>query len=460
MKKSLMFVMLGIISFLGINSVSAYTSEAEPLTGTYNASNYYLYFDKHIEGYETYKDNINHLIDYWENNHSSEYPFYFIIADYGSRLNSDDLYYRYTLYSSNSTEFLLETGTLVGVGSSFDGNQYVASYSYTSDTNEYKYSGIMEFFQFPLKGSSYIIDSNISPTFKQQEFKYTQNSVLHTEDFDTIHLPSFSSEITSLSIPEIEIKDKGKIPTLKSLYDGSYVSDLTSNYKEINLNNYSYIALSLKDYNNVPDNNYSKYTNIYVKGQLCITPVYNYGMTERKDILTDSQMQGCSVYYDDFSLNRMYILKEDVKNHAIYYLKAYDTSKENVVKIDTSMFDISYITEDDKDNPSVSIGGKNYPTLSYDTLTDSATISQNNGYTPGISCAVGDMNCYKDNNTDNIFDDLFSNPLEFFKDVFSSVKSIFDIVVEFIALLPPMMQSFLYLSFMLAIILGLIKIIL
>ena len=452
MKKNLMFIMLGIISFLGINSVSA---------DTYNHSYFYDYFDDHIQAYETYKDKINHLIDYWENNHSSEYPFYFLIARRIETLQTAEVSYEYIIYSSNSTQFIHKKSYLsFEAGTLYSNDEYFKTYSYSSDTNSFHYSGVRSSPYVQNNGSDLILDSNISPTYKYEIFNYTHGGISYTADYDTILLPSFSSKVTSLSISEIEIKDKDKIPTFKSLYDGSYISDLTSNYKEINLNDYSYIALSLKDYNTIPDNNYSKYTNIYVKGQLCITPVYNYGMTERKDILTDSQMQGCSVYYDDFSLNRMYILKEDVKNHAIYYLKAYDASKENIVKIDTSMFSISYITEDDKDNPSVSIGGKNYPTLSYDSLTDSATISQNNGYTPGISCAVGDMNCYKDNNTDNLFIDLFDKPLEVLKTVWGAIISIFELITEFILLLPPTMQSFLYMSFMLAIVLGIIKILL
>ena len=69
-------------------------------------------------------------------------------------------------------------------------------------------------------------------------------------------------------------------------------------------------------------------------------------------------------------------------------------------------------------------------------------------------------NCYTENNPNNIFDSIFSSPLEILKNLWSSITSIFDIIVEFISLLPETMQSFLYLSFMIAIILGLIKLIL
>lgn len=452
MKKGLMIFTLGILSFLGINTVKA---------ETYQASNFYLEFDDHLQAYHTYKDNIDYLINYWENNHSSDYPFYFIIARHGTTTSSVKDW-DYTLYSTNSTEFVLQRGSLIGLGNTWDGNDFKYTYSYNSITNEYKYSNNRLSFQFSIRNennvSTYIVDSNISPIFKYQIHRYTTEGNSYTEDFNTILLPSFNSELYSLSIPEIEIKDKDKFPTLKSLYDGSYISNLTNNYLEINLNNYEYIALSLKDYNNIPANNNSLYTNIYVKGQLCITPVYNYGMTERKDVLTGSQIQGCSVYHDDFTLNRMYILKEDVINHAIYYLKSYDKSKDNIVKIDTSVFDISYITEDNKENPIVSINGKDFPTLPYDDLTDSSTISQDNGYTPGVSCPVGDMNCYNDNNPSNIFNNLFDKPLEMLKDVWVVILSFFNLIGEFIALLPPTMQAFLYLAFGIGISLGIIKI--
>lgn len=240
------------------------------------------------------------------------------------------------------------------------------------------------------------------------------------------------------------------------VYPTLYKNGLPSNnlYTEINLNNYAYVALSLKNYNQEPFS-----TNVQVKGNYCLTPVYNYGMTERKDILTGSQVQRCSPYYNNYTPVRTYITESDLKNNAIYYLKAYDTSKDNYVKVDTSVFDITYITEEEKDNPYVTIGNKTYPTIPYDNLTDTSTKSEDEGYNSGASCAVGDFNCMSSSSSSS-FSDLFDKPLEILKTLWSSITNVFGLVTFLISLLPSEMATFLFLGFTLAIVIGLIKMIL
>lgn len=227
-----------------------------------------------------------------------------------------------------------------------------------------------------------------------------------------------------------------------------------SNYMEINLNDYAYVALSLKNYDQEPFS-----TNVRVKGNYCITPVYNYGMTEKKDLLIGSQAQRCSPYYDDYTLVRTYILEQDLKNNAIYYLKSYNTSKDNYVIVDTNIFNVTLITEDEKDNPYVTINGKTYPTIPYDSLTDTATKSEDEGYNSGASCAVGDFNCMSSSSSSS-FSDLFDKPLEILKTLWNSIANVFSLVTFLISLLPSEMATFLFLGFTLAIVIGLIKMIL
>lgn len=460
MKKYLL-MLFGIISFLGINTVKAATIEKN---GIYVASNFYDNFDYLLNEYNTYKENIDQLINYWESNHSNEFPYYFIRV-----FSSDISGTTFILYSSDSSYFLLESGSLRLTGTHFVASSddpyysvhnslgYLYTYKYSTKTG-YSYSGVNSYPSIGLD-NGYIVDSNVNPIYQQKIYSYSQSGTTYIEDFTGIQFPSFTSSSSNFSINEIEIKDGDNFPTLKSLIDGSY-SSLNNNYIDINLNDYSYVALSLKDYDTIPDNNYSIYSNIYVKGQLCVTPVYNYGMTERKDILTGTQVQGCSQYYDDFTLTRMYILKDDVENHAIYYIKAYDTSKDNIIKIDKSIFNVSYITEANKDIPQVNINGKIYPTLSYDILTDTSIKSEEEGYISGVTCAVGDFNCYSEYNPENLFDKIFSSPLDILKGIWSSITSVFSLIPYFLNLLPDTMQSFLYLSFMIAIIIGLLKILL
>lgn len=435
MRKGFLIFLMGIVSFLGINTVSA---------DTFVISNWYDEFEQYIEDYNQYKENIDYMINYWKENYSKDYPYYVIVE----RLDG---------FYADSTKPGFTLGATDDINSFYNNvDLYINAdikISYDPDSNEYSYGNLQENpYDLSLR---WIKDSDFF-----SEYHVLINNGIYSHNYYNFLIPSYTSKTLGVTIPEIELTKDSLYPGLIDLYNGSYLSGSMTSYKEINLNDFSYVALSLKDYNTIPENNHSVYTNIWVKGQLCITPVYNYGMTERKDVLTGTQVQRCSSYYNDFTSTRMYLLKTDVENHSIYYLKSYDTSKENIVKVDTSVFDISYITEETKDNPYVNITGKQYPTIAYDKLTDTATKSEDEDYISGVTCPVGDFNCYNEYNSENIFDSIFDSPLKILKNIWSSITSVFDIISEFISLLPETMQSFLFLSFMIAIILGLIKIIL
>lgn len=451
------FLLLGLLSFIGVNTVSA---------DTFLASNFYDNFETNVNIYLTYKENIDYLINYWEENYSVDYPYYAVVI--ANTINNSPLedpsHFRISLYYGTSNSIILSSTGYLYFSSEkiqYPGHIAYSHIAYNKSTDNYEFFPAQDYssddFEFLTDPIIYTTDS-INPGFKL----LTSNFAVFSSNsyYDNLLFPSYNSTTLNISIPEFELSKGDVFPTISSLYDGSYISSQTDSYKQIDLNNYAYIALSLKDYEDIPSNNSSRYTNFYVKGQLCVTPVYNYGLTERKDVLTNSKMQGCSQYYDDFTLTRMYILKTDVENHAIYYFKAYDTSKDNILKVDTSIFNITYISEENKDNPEILINNKYYPTLSYDSLTDTATKSESEGYVSGTTCAVGDFNCYSENNSENLFDEIFSSPLDFLKSIWDSVTSIFSLIAEFISLLPVPMQSFLYLSFMIAIILGLLKILL
>lgn len=461
MKKGLIFL-LGIISFLGINTVNAEEIYLEYET---NVNQIKPYIDE--IGYDAINNAINENIKYYNENLAIDYPYYFI-----SLLKSDNsLSITLTSFDNFSDyfgDYFNQTfNTYVQlIDFTYNGsNRNIKQISYNMNTNS--------FTETTNNISLFILNSDVKTYYPYNYYYsnfdlYYKGSILNGSCVGTgFGCLSYLSEDDILYIPYLDGSDKYYFHNANTdfllesyyLYDGN-TSLKNETYSSINLNDYSYVALSLKDYDTIPESNSSDYTNLYIKGQLCITPVYNYGQTERKDILTGTQVQGCSQYYNDFTLTRMYILKDDVKNHAIYYLKAYDTSKENYVKVDTSKFNITYITEENKDNPQVNINGKIYPTLSYDSLTDTSTKSEEEGYLPGSSCAFGDFNCYTENNADNMFNDLFDKPLDTLKSVWNSISSIFELISEFISLLPDTMQTFLYISFTIAIILGLLKIIL
>lgn len=446
MKKCLI-LLIGIVSIFGISTVKA---------DTFQASSFYNRFDEGVEILDTYSDNINQLISMWETNHTSEYPYY--IIKYGYDIDGNLQIY---LISLKTVNVALSDSDMQMIDYGFDRDVGVNYYSYVYyfKTNTYsdKLNGVPVI--YVINSGYYLLKSNFIPVFYKGDGAYSQGGQSVKYDFDKISIPSYTSTKYNITFEPFEINLNSYLPTIETLRGGSY-SPSDNNYVEINLNNYAYVALSLKDYTKEISNSYSEYSNVYVKGQLCATPIYNYGQTEKKDIITGSKTQACSQYYNDYELTRFYILPSDVKNHAIYYLKAYDTSKENLVKVDSKYFDISYITEEDKNNPQVSINGKVYPTLSYDQLTDTSTKSEDEGYISGVSCAVGDFNCYEEYNESNVFKDIFDKPLDALKSVWSAIINVFEIIKWFILLLPPTLQSFLYLSFMIAIILGIIKIVL
>lgn len=443
MKKCLS-LLIGIVSFFGISTVKA---------DTFQSNSFYNEFEDNISAYNTYKENIDILIDYYNNHWKDKYPYYFINFNPNCAIDAQTSKHvsclgLYPLIDNSikienfAGDYLFSTNIPINTNIG-DNIKYRALY--VPELNLYNYDNTYINLAYPAAHN--ILLSNTKLIFRS------------TEKFDNVLIPSFSSDTLNVSYDELEIKDGNVFPTFLDLYNNTY-NPISNDYIEINLNNYAYVALSLKDYSKEIKNSYSEYSNLYVKGQLCATPVYNYGQTEKKDIVSGSKNQACSQYYDNFTLSRFYILPNDIKNHAIYYLKAYDTTKENIVKVDPNYFHISYITEDDKDNPKVTINGKEYPTLAYDSLSDTATKSEDEGYVSGLSCAVGDMNCYIENNPSNLFDNLFDKPLEKLKQIWSAITQIFTLIGSFIMLLPAELQAFLYISLGIALVLGIIKIIL
>ncbi len=436
--KNIKYLLL-ILPFMFINNVNAEIKEFEYLsrsTNLFDGPVYESLADSRTISSSPYiqsfiNKEISDLVSYWEENYKSKYPYYFI-SIYDSYSNS-----------SSGFDFKIVLNCFTVIPTSLDSFKSLNS----SDFNTIYYSISMSYQDGLAKHTSYSAGSYL----ENQYMFFTLNS----EPIKLYYLPYFyydSNYDQPFGLDYTYVVKKGDevlftlnkqdiIPTFKS----KFINKTDLNYTEVNLNDYPYIALSLKDYNKTD----SFDVNNYVKGQYCITPVYDYGLKERKEVLSGTQVERCSPYYTDYTLVRTTILNSDLKNHAIYYLKAYDTSKENKVKIDTSIFNIHYITEEDKDNPILNINGTKYSVIPFDNLTDTANKSEDEGYASG---AVKEF--------DFDFSDIFSAPLDFMKKIWSSITQVFLIITEFISLLPETLQYFLYISFILAIILGLIKIIL
>ncbi len=445
--------LLFIIPFLFLSNVKAETKEFEFYNVKYDGVsesqptpiNVYSLVNQDI------LDNMEQkIVEYWEKNVKSHHPYYYISISYAAAPVS-------------GTSF--DTVTMRLIAFKAIPVDYTSFVTMSCDFNDYKNDSISK--EDKMQLTYYYQYSNNHYSNEPYGLYCDTNFLFHsTTDYNRyLSLFYYSSNYDQpFGLDDTYVVKKGDevlftlnkqdiIPTFKS----KFINKTDLNYTEIDLNNYPYVALSLKDYSKTEEFN----SMTYVKGQYCLTPVYNYGLTERKDILSGTQMQRCSLYYDDYTPIRTYILKSDLENHSIYYLKAYDTSKENKIKVDSSVFNIHYITEEEKNNPIITINGKKYTTIPYDELTDTATKSEDENYTSGGSCAVGDINCTASLTNGSIkWSDIFTSPLDFLKNIWTSITQVFTLIAYFIALLPTTLQYFFYISFTLAIVLGIIKIIL
>lgn len=444
--KYLKYLLL-MIPFMFISSVKAESIELNNSNVyTSNMSVQELFTNK---DYKEYLEELERLLfEKYESDYSENFPYYVITFSFNKYSNHFIIYlnmimsnqkFTFNYKKGNSYGYnLAEDGTELS-GLKIDGVWQEMHVSYDSSSTTYNSPVLNDSVNPPAYYAFNIYfnpDSSSTPIFNSSFLVSSNFDLMFYTDYDSVIINNY------LDSGNTYILKNGDI--LPTIYKGK---DFTNkgNLVEVDLNSYPYIALSLKDYSKTEAFD----VNNYVKGQYCITPVYDYGLKERREFLSQTQVERCSPYYNDFTLIRTTILKSDLDNHAIYYLKSYDTSKENKVKIDSSVFNIHYITEEEKDNPILNINGTKYSTLPFDKLTDTANKSESEGYVSGASGEI------KVN-----WSDIFTSPLDFIKGIWSSVTQVFIVIGYFIALLPTTLQYFLYISFMLAIILGLLKIIL
>lgn len=444
--KYLKYLLL-MIPFMFISSVKAESIELNNSNSyTSHMSVQELFTNK---DYKEYLEELERLLfEKYESDYSENFPYYVITFSFNKYSNHFIIYLNMVMSNQKFT-FNYKKGNSYGYNLAEDGTEFSGlkidgvwqqmGVSYDSSSTTYNSPVLNDSVSPP---AYYAFNIYVNTTGKNDLI--FNSCFLLSSNFDLMFYTDYDSVIINnyLDSGNTYILKNGDI--LPTIYKGK---DFTNkgNLVEVDLNSYPYIALSLKDYSKTEAFD----VNNYVKGQYCITPVYDYGLKERREFLSQTQVERCSPYYNDFTLIRTTILKSDLDNHAIYYLKSYDTSKENKVKIDSSVFNIHYITEEEKDNPILNINGTKYSTLPFDKLTDTANKSESEGYVSGASGEI------KVN-----WSDIFTSPLDFIKGIWSSVTQVFIVIGYFISLLPMQLQYFLYISFMLAIILGLLKIIL
>lgn len=448
MKKYLIIGLSIISSLFFVSNVKAETKEFE--YGIFDSENYVI--GTGIHSYQTYFDNfkeydnflfnlienkIKDLIKIWEDKYKNEFPNYFISirsypkVSFPTYSNMSTQYLRIMLiYSKYIPISVNQFGDCFKQASSDIGMIFVDSgsdFEFSSVSYDYSFSDLNIFDDYDL-GNSVVKSVYLSTLY------YDSNFDLPFGLEDTIYNVKKENDILFTLSNKTDV-----VPT----YKDKFVDKTDLNYVEVDLNSYPYIILSLKDYSKTEE--FSAIN--YVKGQYCLTSVYNYGSTEKKDIIEGSKNKRCSLYYDNYTPIRTYILNSDLKNNAIYYLKAYDTTKENKVKIDTSVFNIHYISEEEKDNPITTINGKKYTPKSYDELTDTATKSEDENYADGASEEFS-------------ITDIFSAPLEFFKKIINAISEFNGLIKELFSFLPDEFLAFLLAAFALLVVVAIIKILL
>lgn len=244
----------------------------------------------------------------------------------------------------------------------------------------------------------------------------------------------------------LQVHNNEPMPKIKDLLEYSSWSDYYQNnltgYTEVNLDNYEYVILSLKDYSQTN----AFQTNLQLKGQIGITPVYNFGQTS-KDAITGVQVQDrCNLSYENYTSYPFYILQSDLQNNAVYYVKS--CSSGSSFKFDSNIFDITYITQSNLDNPTVTINGQTYNTIPYVDLPSSATGNESNNYIPGQSGSATDTGG---------LDSAIKNVQQKMSEIWNTFTYFTDFINQIFNVFPDEVKTILLSAFTIMIIIGLIK---
>lgn len=257
----------------------------------------------------------------------------------------------------------------------------------------------------------------------------------------------YNFKLTGFYQDDIVININDRMPLYKNLIQyqswSDYENNHLENYTEVNLDNYEYVLLTLKDYNQTN----AFQTNLQVKGQIGITPIYNYGQTS-KDAVTGSQVQDrCNIAYENYTSYPFYILQSDIQNNAIYAVKA--CSSNSSFKYDNTVFNITYVTEENKDNPTVTINGKTYDVIPYSDLPSTATKNEEDNYIPGQSGSATDTGG---------LDSAIKKAQQKMSEIWNTFTYFTDFINQIFSVFPDEVKTILLSAFTIMIVIGLIKI--
>ena len=307
MKKYLIIGLSIISSLFLVGNVKAETKEFEFSNVEYNG---YAYSGRSpINVYSLVNQDIldsmeQKIVDYWEKNVKSHHPYYYISLSYSSASTSG--------YGVENVKMELTAFDAIPI-------DYTSLVSMSCNYNDYKNDSVSIEDKIQLTYYlDYLAGGGVTNQGKPYGLYCDTNNLFSSTTDSNRYLPLFyysSNYDQPFGLDDTYVVKNGDetlftlnkqdyIPT----YKDKFIDRTDLNYVEVDLNSYPYIILSLKDYSKTEEFS----TNNYVKGQYCLTSVYNYGSTEKKDIIEGSKTKRCSLYYDDYTPIRTYVLKSDL----------------------------------------------------------------------------------------------------------------------------------------------------
>ena len=389
--------------FIQVNTIR-YNGSCSNYSGLY----YYSNFDKFIStsNYkEIFERLYTELMDKYYNDLQSTYPYYSLSVD---------------IISTNSNYLELKILTLyLSVYETVNGNGQSTHYSNSYNSNTL-YTGIRQS-MVACSDTELSIIHQPTPLYNKGSTWYylplakfesnLQNFIGSTEDSGLITFKVYDSEFN--------LKNTYDSYDIQPTYlSGTYNDYISSVYTEVNLDNYEYVILNLKDYSSSE----SFETNLQVKGSVGITPIYNFGQAEKSEV-TDR----CNLSYSDFTDYRFFILKNDLTNNVFYIVK--ECEENSSFRFDSNVFDITYVTTENVDDPVVTFGGVDYHTIPFNKLSNSANQNEQNNFIPGESGSS--------------LTDIIDNVSNFTSDIWNAISSFMGLVTKFFNTLP---EEFRYLS--------------
>lgn len=338
---------------------------------------------------------------------STELKLHSVIMAIDLKYNNSDAHYRYSIAYSLGTYY-----ELFRTISQFDGNG--------NFNNEPR---------FPYFNTKFFSFSPFHDIYTSDTTSYKVYYPLFL--FETNYPYTITNTLDTYSIYDLEgnLKNTYSAGDERPVY---FPEGFSRSVTEVNLDDYEYVILSLKDYSQT-----ESFTSLLaVKGMVGITPVYEYGTVE-KAIITDR----CNALYEDYTSYSLSVSKADLTNNAVYYVKA--CSENSSFKFDNTIFDITYITAENVDNPVVTIGGKEYVTIPFEDLSNSSNENEENNFIPGQS--------------ENAITGILDNFDNFSEGIWSAITSFMGLATKFFNTLPPEFRALSVAAFTTLIIIAIIK---